>query len=36
MVKQRSSYKQIQQIEREIFGYDSLRPGQQEVIAALD
>lgn len=35
MVKQRSNYKQIQHIAREIFGYDNLRPGQQEVIAAV-
>ncbi|WP_414590031.1 RecQ family ATP-dependent DNA helicase [Scytonema sp. PCC 10023] len=35
MARQRSKQKQIQHIAQETFGYDSLRPGQQQVIEAV-
>jgi ATP-dependent DNA helicase RecQ len=35
MAKQRSKQKQIQDIAQKTFGYDSLRPGQQQVIEAV-
>ncbi|MBW4503032.1 MAG: ATP-dependent DNA helicase [Scytonema hyalinum WJT4-NPBG1] len=35
MARQRSKQKQIQDIAQKTFGYDSLRPGQQQVIEAV-
>ncbi len=35
MARQRSKQKQIQGIAQKTFGYDNLRPGQQQVIEAV-
>jgi ATP-dependent DNA helicase RecQ len=35
MARQRSKQKQIQDIGQKTFGYDNLRPGQQQVIEAV-